>query len=63
LSFYYTNPQPVEKKLAKKCCSEKIEKKVMQYMDHLEKFEKKAVDAGNRELEYFNSLGKIISLG
>ena len=58
LSFYYTNPQPVEKKLAKKCCSAKIEKHIMKYMDHLEKFEKKAVDSGNRELESFSKLGR-----
>ena len=58
LSFYYTNPQPVEKKLAKKCCSEKIEKQVNMYIEHLSKYEKKAVAAGNRELNSFNELGK-----
>ena len=58
VSFYYTNPAPVEKKLAKKCCSEKIERQVNEYMKNLNKFERKAVRAGNKELDSFGKLGR-----
>ena len=58
VSFYYTSPQPMNKKLAKKCCSEKIEKEVMGYLTNLERFEKQAVAAGNREKMNFDRLGR-----
>ena len=63
LSFYYTSPEPVSKKLAKKCCSEKIEKQVMSYMQNLEKYEKKAINAGNKELDAFKKLGRKRGIG
>ena len=58
LSFYYTSPAPVEKLLAKKCCSKKIEKQVNMFMASMDKMSESQVTAVNREIASFASLGK-----
>lgn len=57
LSFYYTGVTKVEKKVAKKCCSKRIETEVMKYLDSFNQLQTNQMASQNKELAAYNGLG------
>ena len=57
LSFYYTSPAPVEKLLAKKCCSKKINNQLYMFMDNMDKMSERQTKAASQEISAYSNLG------
>lgn len=59
MSFYYNGAAPVEKKVAKKCCSKKIEQEVIKYMDSFRHLQETRILSQNKEKAAYSGLGNI----
>ena len=62
LSFYYNGAGPVEKGVAKKCCSKKIEREVVKYMDSFRHLQETRILSQNKEKSAYNGLGNTVYL-
>lgn len=60
LSFYYTGVTKVEKKVAKKCCSKRIETEVMKYLSSFSDLQITQMANQNKEQAAYNGLGRNI---